>query len=435
MSKSIKIGKAFFAIAALAVLATSLAAASGTPLPATQKLTCSFGSINTSNWIYINAIIILLTLTVSGAIYAFSKMLPQKEASKIKGYIKYEYVQCIISIAIIVVLIIFQSVACNYSAGITGADPFTSAQVYVGSLLFVNGTSIITQLYSASVQTTINGQIISGLAGGSLGLGLSKLNTNYGGTWLPPGTAGNPTGAPLYLKGPLDIKIEPSANFPLLFKNYGDMLLDLYAPLVIATFGMLFLQYITLPMIATLCLSVVVPLALLIRSFGFVGPRLKEAADSFLAIAIAFYFVYPMTFVMDQQIIAWVFCSPNVPTCNPYYSSYGIPYTLNSISESSLFSSNTAYVSNYFSGTTSANFNIPLSFYGSIISELGTTNNGTTIFAPFNLVFSDGSLIAQYMFKGVVLVALDLALTIGFGLGLMKAINSGLAFINEGGIW
>jgi nitrate reductase NapE component len=217
-----------------------------------------------------------------------------------------------------------------------------------------------------------------------------------------------------------------------MYSNYVGVLSGIFTPMVVATFGMLFLQFIMLPVISGISLSILLPIALLIRSFGFTGPRLREAADSFLALAIVLYFVYPLTFVMNYQIISWLYCS-NGPVCNPY-PQYNGGYQLSSLSASSLFASNTV-PANMFG----YNLGLASNFYGPLFSgKMSYLGIGNILYgwaAVPNDINTITVALAQYLFEGIVLIALDLAITIGLAIGLQRGISSALSFLGGGSIW
>ena len=377
--------------------------------------TCSLGGLNSYNWIGVNSIVIMLSLSIASLAYVIANLVGTQDANKIKGYIRYEYVQAVIAIAIIVIVLAISSTVCNLSVSLTpnGQAPFAFAQNYVGTLLFVHGTGLITQMYAASVQYTVFGNVIdffSSEVASSLQKALVTL----------PSFAG------------VSITLSPGGAFASTFNSYASILTDEYTPLVIATFGMLFIQYIILPLISGSALVIVLPIALIMRSLSFTGPRLRNTADSFIAIALAFYFIFPLTFVMDQGIMNWLYCANGATgTCNPY-AAYAGAYTSPTISESSLFANNPTPLPSWL--------DLPSTFYQGTFSSLffdsqtGNSNPITSvIYAPTAIVgFADE--VSQYIFQGIVLMALNTAITIVFAIGLTKGLSESLNFLGGGNL-
>ncbi|MGI0141308.1 MAG: hypothetical protein ACREBF_01505 [Candidatus Micrarchaeales archaeon] len=397
---------------------------------------CAFGGLNTNNWIGISGLVILLSLSVAGLVYLISNFLGRRETEKLRGYVRFELGQIVVSSLIIVVLLAFAATTCSIGTQISQPPlpPFTAAQNYVGNLLFVQGIRLETSLYSTSIQFAIYGDTLDAISGPALtavqgaaqgaiqGI-ISKLN-------LPSLPAG--IGVDVGFTNP---------NFGTIFSNYAAVLTDIYIPLIILSFAMLFVQFILLPLISAGALTVVVPVALIMRSLSFSGPRLRETANAFLAIAIAFYFIFPMTFVMDQLILNWMYSVPspllcsdvsNLATCNfNPYPQYISNYQTTSLSPSTLFQG---------SGTMPG-FSLPYDFYYTAGSQLfgsitSSTNNpfAAILYAP-DTVVALGTQVSNYVFESTVLIALDLAITVGIAVGLVKGLNSAFSFLGAESIF
>jgi len=377
---------------------------------------CAFGGLNSNNWVGISALVILLSLTIAGLVYLLANFAPTRERERLRGYVRFEFGQAIISMIIIVAILGIATTACNVSLQLTqpSQDSFSFAQHYVGNLLFVKGIGLITTIYSTSIAFTVYSGVLTGLAEALPDLPLFNAKGNGGAT----GFSGS-VGAP---------------DFNSLYKNYATVLTDVFVPLVILSFSMLFLQFLALPLIQAAALTVVLPVALIMRSISFSGPRLKQAANEFIAIAIAFYFVFPMTFVMDAQIMNWMYCAPGAATCANPYPQYAGSYTLSTISPSSLFGS--APSPDFgFGGA-----QLPLNFYSSAAGQffnnfLSAKDPLTAVFAAPSIVTAVGMQVAGYMFQTTVLIALDLAITIGLAAGLAKGIGQALNFLGSESIF
>ncbi|HVA83248.1 MAG TPA: hypothetical protein VNF06_03730 [Candidatus Aquilonibacter sp.] len=380
---------------------------------------CAFGGLNANDWVGICAAIIMVSLIVSSLVYLISGFLPKKEGDKVKGYVRFEFVQAGLSGIIVIALIMLASATCNISANLTtpSQDPFSFSQHYVGSLLFEKGIGLETSMYSTSIQFAV----WSGVAG----LGIDQLYS-----YFPSLTKQTKIGG-------FQFSLSPPSDFGSLYDNYAAVIVDFFIPILIVSFAMLLIQFITLPVISAVSLTVVVPIALIMRSLSFTGPRLREAANSFIAIAIAFYFIYPMTFVMDQGIVNWMYCTQDPSsTCNGNpYPQYIAPYMLNNVQQSSFFASQTP--------TTGF---LPISFYQTAITQLGCNviycNSGNPFSNPFTLIFYAPAIViglaeqlAQYLFQATVLIALNIAITIGVAYGLWKGLTGGLSFLGGEGFF
>ncbi|MDE1762328.1 MAG: hypothetical protein KGH59_04175 [Candidatus Micrarchaeota archaeon] len=378
--------------------------------------TCALGGLNTNNWVGVNLLVIMLALTIASVAYILTGLfLTTQQAARVRGYIRFEYVQAMIGVSVIIAVLALSSIICNVGSQLTpqGQSPFAFAQTYVGNLLFVQGTGLVTQMYTASVQYTVYANVMDFFASSAIG----TVNSIFG-SFFPN------------LNLPAKIEFVPGQAFTSTFNTYSSILTDRYTPLVIATFAMLFLQYLLIPIIQGGALVVVLPLALLMRSMSFVGPRLRDTADQFIAISIALYFIFPLTFVMDQQILNWTFCINGVKVCNPYIA-YAGAYTVPTATQSGIFTSNPVALPSWL--------NLPGAFYSSAFgNSFFNTNSGASnplqaILSAPNDVMAFGASVAQYLFEGIVLIALNMAITITFAVGLARGISSALAFVGGGG--
>ena len=184
--------------------------------------------------------------------------------------------------------------------------------------------------------------------------------------------------------------------------------------------GSLFLQWISIPLIQSFAFTVLLPFALIIRSISFAGagnPGLREAGNAILALAIAFYIIYPMMIVMNSYVISYAF-SPS----NPLYSCQNcLNSELTSLAiPKSFFSSLSSYnyKSSLFGGlvspTTGSFISNPVLQNIGLISPIGIFDQAQTVTSG----------IAKYIFMGIFMVGIDLMVTIGFASSLTKALNA-----------
>ncbi len=361
--------------------------------------TCSFagGGVNQYNWISINMIVVLAFLTIAGLIYALSNLLPPRTMSKLKSISRYEIAQVVISLIIIIVIAGLASLSCNFTNSIAGMDTFEAAEAYIAKLLYVNGINLAAHIYSTSIEFMVVGEI-----------------AKYASYFLSGSIPLADTSA---LK--VSISISPAINS--VYTNYADLIVS-YNIFVVVTFGMLFLMFLSLFIVKGIMLTVVLPVAIAMRSLAFFGPRLREAANSFLALAIAFYFIFPLTFVMDSYIVNWTYCTGSLSSCNPYYSSYPVSYTSSYIPPSSIFALNPQY--SMFGLT----FNVPLNFYSSAFVSGVSTKQALL---PPSAVGTISQEVADFLFQGIFLMALDLGITAAFAKSLTNALNSGFGIRGE----
>lgn len=394
-----------------APLLTGMAYAdSSTPTAANS---CTYGYLNQNDWISINALIVLAIMAISGVIYALGGVVPGRSREKFIGIAKYEFIEGIVGLLIIVFLVSFSSAICNFSSSISQSligvsyNQFQFSQYYVGSLLFDKGATILTELYSTSVQFYVLGQIV-----GSVGSLLEQTPAE---------------GSIAY------VMVSPSPSLELMYISYSSVFSDDFAGLMLVSFGGLFLLFLILPIIMAISLTVLVPVAIAMRSVGFAGPRLREAANSFLALGIALYFIFPMTIIFNAYVVSWMYCTGingvSAPSCLPSnLRTYVNTYQLNTLPTGQLFSESSSAVSgNGLLG----GFKLSSSMYSTLFSGLPWQD---LLAAPTGVTYF-GNIVAEYLFEGILLVALDFAITIGFAIGLTKGLNSLANLITTGPFW
>jgi len=362
--------------------------------------TCAFagGGVNANNWIGINMLVVLLFFTIAALIYALSNLFPPSPREKLKTTSKFEIMQMVLSIFIIIILVGIASLSCDFTNSIAGMDPFGAAQIYIGKLLFVDGINLATHIYSTSIEFMIGSEIAN--------------------------IVGSPISIPLVKSSVLKLSASLSPSFGNIYNTYGDIVVG-YNTLVIVTFGMLFLNFLMLFIVKAIMLTVVLPVAIAMRTLSFLGPRLRESANSFLALAVAFYFIYPLTFVMDSYIVNWTYCIGAQSTCNPYHNSYPLAYTASSIPTSSLFAT---YPNYKLFGFT---FTLPfVNFYSSVLSGIPFQD---ILLAPASIGIV-AQQVSDFVFQGIFLMALNISITVAFAISLTKALNAGFGLRSES-IW
>lgn len=378
----------------------------------------------TNSWLSINFLVVIVGLLITSIVYVLSKLLPRSVSSRVSEMSKTEISQLFLSIIIILVLLSFTTFACstvsNLSTKLTGQsmDPFTYADYYVGNLTFNTGLSLLSQVYSDSVSLSLSSRIITAIgeyvadSGGKIVQKLQSLALSTSGKLVT-----------------ISPDFDPSIPLALLADEY----LIVFSTLLITSLGTLMLQYILIPFIRYTAFTVLLPVALVLRSIayaGYGGNGLRSAANVFIAIAIAAYLIYPLTIAFDSYVIHWIFTpctSSSLASCNPNYQYIGSSYNLLSISPSSYFGG----ISSYASGSVNSSVSVPTSLSSPLsplylYTQLAGFKSITIIFTAPYTTLSLVKTMSQYIFTAIMLFALNFAVTIGFAMSFTKALNNGI---------
>lgn len=385
---------------------------------------CTFASIDQGAWLNINFLVVLFCVLVAAAIYAISALLPSATREKLKGAARTEAFQAILSLFIIIILLGFAFTSCQAGESLTNQlslgtyqDPMQFSQVYLSNLLFITAPEIFGQIYSASATNLLLAHILDQI--------VQALE-------IPIANFAN---------------LELNAGIDGVFFGYTGVLTTTYTSLLVVSYAVLFIFYFILALTEAFALTVLLPLSIIVRSFPFGGPRLRGAADSFLAIAVAFFFVLPLTITMNNYITNWVYCSNSAGTgtpttvltqdCNPYSSYIAFTQSTTKLPLNSLFTANSVFS---FSGVGGGAVSVPLQFFGGTVSGAGGlisvfTSTLQGLWEIPEVITNYGYEIASFMFQSVVLIALDIAITIGFAQGLSKALGSVSGALGAGPFW
>jgi hypothetical protein len=389
---------------------------------------CGFATVNGNNWITINMLVVLFSIMISCLIYALANILPRDRREKLKGIVNYEVIEAFFSLVIIAVLIFMAYFVCQTGSVLVGQPNyislFTSVDSYIGNLLFVNGVNLVSKLYTMSIQFTVLANLASLLL-----------------TWgiqLVEGLLGIGTVVPNF------ITVGFSQNIDALLSAYAGVYTNTYGILLALSFGGLFILFLLIPIVEAGAMTVLAPLSMIFRSLSFVGPQLRKTSNLMLAMAIGLYFVLPLTIGFDSYVAGCMGIGLGiqpVPLCSnylPLFSQYLNGYSLNAV-PSSLFTSPVPTSINATSST------IP----GSVIDQIGSLGVPTTFFGKawnLNNVISNltgapdvaagyGQKVAAYLFLGIVLFAVDSAITIGFVAGLARGLDAMGNLFGVGGFW
>ncbi|MCL4381331.1 MAG: hypothetical protein M1331_01020 [Candidatus Marsarchaeota archaeon] len=392
------------------------------------------GYTNYNNWISINVTVLIIGLLITAIVFMFSRVLPAKESQKFSQAAKVEIMQIIIGAAILVILLALTNTVCSITSSIASSlstsaspmpsgNPFQFSEYYVGNLANNVGIKLLQQIYTEAIAFNIDSMIFKNI--GALLFSVLSSATGLAGS-LEKILAGLSSGISFSNGISIGVSFTSGYNLGVSYGIVSEMLLTFFAPFVITGIGMLYILWLLLPVIQAVAFTVVLPVALAMRVIAFSGfgagagsaksVGLKNAANSMLAIAIAFYLVLPLTIVFNAWAINWIFSSGN-----PSYTYIHSTYLLSSIQETSLFSSSPT-PSSWFGLNVPSLFNI----YTSALT-------GNMIWASIdpNILMQDlltmVNEISQFEFTVIFMIAIDFAITLGFAMGLARALNSNLA--------
>jgi hypothetical protein len=283
------------------------------------------------------------------------------------------------------------------AAGVpSGLSPFGFADYYVGNLALNTGLRLLTTIYSLGITYSIDARIFQAL-GTQLDIpDLSVIDT------------------PIF-----EANVTYGYDAGITYGIMADSFFAVLAPLVTLTVGMLFLQYLALPIIQYTAFVVLLPIAIALRSLSFTGGRLRSTANAVLAIAIALYIIYPLTIAFDSYAVSWIF-SPS----NPEYgctSCLGSTYALASL-PTSLFS-NIPLSGEVTLGPVSVPLSVLSNFLGSSAGTYLSSLSPPVMMSQMHTLITQ---ISQFIFIAVVLFAVNISITIGFAMGLTRALDSGI---------
>lgn len=393
--------------------------------------TCALYGATTyaNNWIGINVMILLISLLIVAAVYIISNIMPAITREKMVSAVRSEITQVIISAVILAILLGAAVTACNISASLSKSlipsqysamNPFQYSSYYVGNLSLNTGLNLLTNLYSTSVSYAIEAQVLQTVGAlfnsafsSSVGIIINMLKgvTSAG-------------------QGILSLGLGAAVQLGNIFSTLSTVYLLLSASVTLAI-GLLFILFLAIPILQYTAFTIILPVALAMRSFSFLGSSLKAASNALLAFAIAAYIIFPLTIAFNGYAISWIFSAQN-PSYQYLHSTYLVP----GIKASTYFTTNptsaqptalTGAVSSAFSSTALTQL---FGLVSSSFSSTGIIISPGTVAAQARVLITE---IAQFIFASVILTLIDLAITIGFASGLAKALNGGVE--GAGSFW
>ena len=383
--------------------------------------TCTlYGATNyTNNWIGINLLVVLVSMSLIALVYSFSRFMPERIRGRINEATKTEITQSILSVLIIAILIGSAQVVCDTSASLgrtilmssgvpasqASLSPFQYADYYVGNLALHTGLAMLTDVYSTTIKYDIQATVYGGInmfANNWLILKYFEKFTNFA------------------IGGLVQIRPTFSADCSTMLRFMSDQYLLVFAPIITLVVGALMLQYLALPVMQYSAFVIVLPVAIAMRSISFAGINLRNTSNAVLAIAIAAYFIYPLMVLFDSYIMYWVFS----PSLNPSYNYIHLAETITDLPINSFLSQTVT--------TSTGDLMAPIKFAYSGFSSSSLLDK----FNILDIAHQTEQLvinIAELIFQGVVLFAINVAITVGFAMSLTKALNAGVE--GAGSFW
>ncbi|MGA2800735.1 MAG: hypothetical protein ABSE71_05430 [Candidatus Micrarchaeaceae archaeon] len=392
--------------------------------------TCAlYGTTTYANsWIGINVMVLLLSLIIVAVVYIISNILPIITRQKLVSAARSEITQIIISAVILSILLGLAVTACNISASFTknlipstfsAMNPFQYADYFVGNLSLNTGLNLLTNIYSTSVSYAIEGQVLESIG--------KLFNSAFSGAF---GILRNIfSGSTSAGQGIFSVGIALGVQLGAVFSTLSTVYMALSVPVTLAV-GLLFILFLVIPVLQYTAFTIILPIALAMRTFSFLGVSLKSASNAMLAFAIAAYIIFPLMIAFNGYAVSWIFSAQN-PSYQYLHSTYLVPGTK---------------ASTYF--TTNPSSTAPSALISTISNTLGQPIGQTaslvfSSFATTGVLYSPQQVtaqarvlideIAQFIFVAVILTVIDLAITIGFASGLAKALNGGVE--GAGSFW
>ena len=211
----------------------------------------------TGGWISLSFLAMLVVMLFLSLTYMMSVFFKRQDWLI---WAKEEFYQIVISSMIILLVVWFTWGACSLSFSLAGGDPFRVADTYLNDLIWQRSVSVATNLYFGSLFCQITAAWY---------VPLGNLKTGF---------------------------------FPFSGMNAIAGVLDLMFGLVSVMFSSMLMQVIILWLVQAFAFKVMLPLGIFFRLFPF----LRTAGATFIALAIAFYIVFPLTYVMNKDIMEQV---------------------------------------------------------------------------------------------------------------------------------
>ena len=409
---------------------------------------CSlYGTTNyTNTWLGVNFLVLLVSILAISIIFSLGSVMGADMRARIRSVVRFELIQVMISIFLIGAILGFSVVACNVSAQFsastagTAMSPLQYADYYIGTVSLSKGLDLLTQTYAEGVKYAIDASVVNNLnyVFGSFFKGEQAPSaTNIGNINIPSSTKSvlglGPT-PPTTTSGE-NINFFSAANlkkFITLTPTSGDgfglyniysslsgQYFGIFSPLIIFVLGLLMIQFLIIPVVQYTAFLVVLPVAIGMRSIAFTSNTLGDASNSLIALAVAFYIIYPMTVAFNAYAAGWIFSNGNpsyqflnsafsttlVSSTSPFQY-FNQPQT-SQTQQTDMFSTMTQTLLPFFKQSVSSNFNIP-------------------VLGDLSLLHYYIDQLAEFMFSSMLMFVIDIGITSMFAVSLYRALQSGL---------
>lgn len=410
--------------------------------------------IGVNGWLNTNLLVLLVTFLVIAIVYLVSRSLPSADTkAKLTGITKMELTQAMLSAFIIIILVGVSSATCSFSqaaenslvqtplvtpyqtavpcpatnaitANVPQADPLTYAEYYTAFQSLSVGPTLATQIYTSAFNYAIAAAGWRGL-GSILGTVLQQAG------FFGFQTDTNPD---------INVYLTIGSNIEAPYAMLSDVLFAVFIPITILGISTSFMEYIVLVIVKEIGFTVLLPLAIIMRSLAFAGPGLRPAANSILALTIAMYIVFPMTISFNHYATNWIYTQcpalgPGTSGCNPSSAYLCQTYlyqdfsggVASSIIQQPLYTIQIPY--------TGVGLPIPNPISIFVLFANGVVNLGSGVVgsllglslgAPLYEVQYAVNATAEFFFSTVFMFAIDLSITFGLAMGLAKSLNSGI---------
>ncbi|MCL5430045.1 MAG: hypothetical protein M1504_01040 [Candidatus Marsarchaeota archaeon] len=400
-----------------------------------MPLTCAYGT----DWLPVNIIIILLTFLIVSGIYMLSRFFPSSFKGKLVSIVKQEISTALISVIILLVIFSFSNLLCGVTSSIaqqiqsssvtpsqqpatipfpaltlpsvpTTSDPFQYSESYVGNYAFGVGPILASQIYGYSYTYGIEQGVWT-----QFGYYLTGL--------LPSLTPVDYETPALGLKISFPLGVDLGVPYGIL----SNLLLDVFSPFVVLGIGMMLVQFVLLVIIENYAFAVILPIAIMMRAIPLSTGHLRNAANAVLAIAIALYLIYPAMVVFDTYALNWLFTPCLTGTqlnCNPTAVYVQGVYRVDPLDNVFASSQSTSIhgvsvplgqsIENFFAGA-------PIGIINSI-GGISGMNGDQAVIGLQSIILK----VSEYLFAVIVMFAINFSVTLGFAMGLTKALNSGV---------
>jgi hypothetical protein len=229
----------------------------------------------TGGWINLAFTGIFLILLSFSIIYMVSMIIVKPEWIV---WIKDEFYQILISVAMMVLLIFVLSVICEIFVTLAGDDPFRIAHNYLNGLVWDKTLNLATTAFQYSV-------LCQQVAGYRMMMGPGSLGTGF----------------------------MPFAGLKAFAVNF-DFIYGLFAGISAS----LMIQDMGLSIIQAFAFRIMLPLGILFRIFPF----LRRAGGMFIALSLGLYIVYPLCFVMNKMVVDSVIPTISLPSLSGMVENY-----------------------------------------------------------------------------------------------------------------